>query len=347
MTEDQNTLVIRDYPTGLWLTGFFLMIFGIIFLITTPGNIFLIGIELILAFIFFILPKTLIITADKMSQKLTLHYRSLFQTSTKDIPFSEIVSFGLESSHDSDGSTYRLSIRCKDGSVIPLRSYYSSGTRGKQKKADQLNQFLGLVEEDSGSQNLLASTLHPQFQSPSTDSSIEEHITDGVHWRVQIAQLGNSTVTRWFSPDSCFTGGFLLLAQKAAGQKGFVSSLFGGMGKMVFPPLMQLYGFSQADTPGLDSAVVLSPLEPHVEPHFAAFTSNPEAARSILNPWACNPLEDWATRYPLKTFQPGKLFGQLVVLFSPQGLYIANMGELIPEAVEEITNLGIQLVKSQ
>jgi hypothetical protein len=52
-------------------------------------------------------------------------------------------------------------------------------------------------------------------------------------------------------------------------------------------------------------------------------------------------------RYPLKQIQKPGLFGQLVVLFSPRGTYIASLGTMIPEAVEELTNLGIELIKTQ
>ena len=108
-----------------------------------------------------------------------------------------------------------------------------------------------------------------------------------------------------------------------------------------------MYGFGSEDTPGLNSGEVLPTLGPQLESHFSAFTSDPGAARQILNPWIAAPLADWATRYPLKQVQKPGLFGQLVVLFSPRGVYIASLGTMIPEAVEELANLGAELVKTQ
>ena len=118
------------------------------------------------------------------------------------------------------------------------------------------------------------------------------------------------------------------------------------MEKMLFPPLIKMYGFGPEDTPDVEYASILSPLDPHLEPHFAAFTSDPAEAERRLNPWVVQPLEDWAIHEPLKTFQSGNPFGQVIVLFSPQGLYICNMGKINSEAVDKLTTLGVQLVKA-
>jgi hypothetical protein len=57
---------------------------------------------------------------------------------------------------------------------------------------------------------------------------------------------------------------------------------------------------------------------------------------------------DWATRYPLKQMQPTReLFGQLIVMICPRGTYDASMGNMIPEAVQELTNLWVALVKGK
>lgn len=41
------------------------------------------------------------------------------------------------------------------------------------------------------------------------------------------------------------------------------------------------------------------------------------------------------------------MFLQLVVMFSPQGVYVGCMGTMIPEAIEEMTRLGVEIVKNQ
>jgi hypothetical protein len=74
-----------------------------------------------------------------------------------------------------------------------------------------------------------------------------------------------------------------------------------------------------------------------------AFTSDPAGARQILNPWVERPLADWAQKYPLKQGNTN----QLAVIFSPQGVYLATMGLVNPEFLQELTALGVELVKAQ
>ena len=116
---------------------------------------------------------------------------------------------------------------------------------------------------------------------------------------------------------------------------------------MLYQQSLGLYGFTGDDIPGLENANLLDPLDSSLETHFSAFTSDSEAAHRILSPSTAAPLADWATRYPLKQLQRQGLFGQLAVMFSPRGTYVVSMGTMIPEAVEELTNLGVALVKAQ
>ena len=110
---------------------------------------------------------------------------------------------------------------------------------------------------------------------------------------------------------------------------------------------MAIYGFSGEDTPGAAKAEVVKPLDASLEPYFTAFSSVSGIARQTLNPQAAALLADWASRYPYKTLQGRGVFGQLAVLFSPRGVYVASLGTMIPEAVEELTTLGVGLVKAQ
>ena len=110
---------------------------------------------------------------------------------------------------------------------------------------------------------------------------------------------------------------------------------------------MRIYGFGEDDCPELNAAAVLDPLPEPLEACFSSLTNIPSDAQQILNSGVAAALADWARRYPLKTFQRHPVFGQLVVMFSPRGVYIASMGTMIPEAVEEMTRLGVALIKAQ
>jgi hypothetical protein len=351
MTEDQNILRMREYPIVLWVIGGLMIISGMVFLVLSPQGWIAEVIDLALGLVFLLLPKALTLTADRVSQMLTLNYRGLLWSTQKEIPLQNVAGVELQSSHDSEGSTtYRIAIIGKDDKAIPFHSYYSSGYAGKQKKVEQLRSFLGIKGGDGPALGGLTDALQiiqQQFkeQETSTGSQAEDHLTEGVHWRLQTVSFGAASITHWFSPDATFPGGFLLLNQKPGGQK----IMAGGVGKFLYQQSLKFYGFAPEDTPGLDSAEVMQPLDASLEPYFSAFTSDPASAQRLMNPWFTAPVGDWATRYPLKTIQREQLFGQLVVLLSPRGIYIANMSQtspLIPEAVDELTNLGIQLVKA-
>ena len=84
-------------------------------------------------------------------------------------------------------------------------------------------------------------------------------------------------------------------------------------------------------------------------PYFATLTSEPYGARRRLRAGAIAPLEQWAERYPLGKVQrvrPGE-YGQLAVLFSPQGLYVSFPNAATPEQTETVAFLGATLVRAQ
>ncbi len=358
MDTNNSQLVIREYPFGLWIAGLILAGSGAYFYTKTPGQWIVVAVLAGVGLILLLTATVLTITADRTNGMLTLRYRSLlFLGSKKEIPLSEIAAVQVEMSQSgsrssrggSSGPSYRIVVVRKDGQVVPFRSYYSGGASGKQKKAAQLRAFLGVEGADQTPLGMLKTGMQEvqqrfqEQQESMTGSQDAEHVTDGVHWKVSTVTFGASAITHWFSPDFQCVSGFLFLTQKVEGQK----TVGGGLGKMLYQQSVGLYGFSSEDTPGLSAAEVLPSLDPQLDSHFSAFTSDSGAARQILNPWIAAPLADWATRYPLKQVQKPGLFGQLVVLFSPRGVYVASLGTMIPEAVEELTNLGVELVKTQ
>jgi len=74
-----------------------------------------------------------------------------------------------------------------------------------------------------------------------------------------------------------------------------------------------------------------------------AYASSSIQAPQVLNPWVGMPLAAWAQKYPLKQGNSN----QLAVLFCPQGVYVAMMGLVNPEFLQELTALGVALVKAQ
>jgi hypothetical protein len=119
------------------------------------------------------------------------------------------------------------------------------------------------------------------------------------------------------------------------------------LSKTLFQQSISLYGFKGDDVPNVAQAEMIASVSPELDAHFTAFTNLQTEARQILNPWMQRPLADWGQHYPLKQFQTKGGIAQLVVLFSPNGVYLAKMGVLQPEQVEELTALGVEMVKTQ
>ena len=353
MDPNDTQLILREYPFGTWIVGLILVLTGGYFYTKTPGQSLFVVILGLIGLVLLLTASVLTIIADRTSGLLTLRYRNvLFLGSKKEIPVSDISAIQVEMSQNnrrsSSGPSYRLVAIRKDGKNVPFRSYYSGGATAKQKKAQQLRTFLGIEGADQTPVSMLKSGMQmvqqrfQEQQDSMTGSQDQEQITDGVHWKTQTVTFGASPITHWFSPDYKCPTGFLFLSQKVGGQK----TMGGALGKILFGQSIGLYGFSKEDTPGISSAEVLPKLDPQLEPHFSGFTSDSGVAQQILNPWIIPPLVDWVTRYPLKQVQKQGLFGQLVILFSPRGLYVGSLGTMIPEALEELTNLGVELVKT-
>lgn len=171
------------------------------------------------------------------------------------------------------------------------------------------------------------------------------HVTDGIHWQLQSIGIGGAPGTRWLSPDFKTQTGFLYLAQKVKGQSSL--GWLAPFSNLLFKQSLALYGFDLFETPNLASARSYKILSSSLELHFMAFTSAAAESRQILNPWVQNPLTTWVEKYPLQQFQTTARFSQIVVLFNLNGVYIATPGVLQADQVEEITRLGVELVKSQ
>ena len=358
--QNQDTIKLNDVPFGIWLAGFIFLGGGIYFFSFQgfSGNTIILG---MIGLVILLITRGLTITADRNTRILRLHYWSLyFWRTTREIPFDEIASIRVNSMQSGKGTgrqtrSYRIEVGRKDESVVPFRTAYSGGFLGSlrmQKNVDQLRAFIGLGESFDESPaglfratKIAAAMVATSQQEALTGPNEQERVTNGVHWTLQSTALGTSPVTRWFSPDFKMTGGFLFLAQKVPGQStgGFMAAL----GKALFQQSISMYGFKADDVPNISQAEMLASVPPLLDSHFTAFTNNQAESRQILNPWMQHPLADWGQRYPLKQFQTKDGTSQLVVLFSQNGVYLARLGVLEPEQVEEMTTLGVEMVKTQ
>ncbi|RPI10531.1 MAG: hypothetical protein EHM65_08015 [Acidobacteriales bacterium] len=340
MQQNDSQLVIRDVPIFQWVFAFLFAGVGTL-VINQGGPPVFGGIFAAVGVGFLLFSSVLTITADRITRTLKLDCRSALRHTLKQVHFDEIAGINVERnvSGGKRGFTYRLTLLRKDGQVIPFRSSSSSGWKGKERRAVQLREFLGIQDSNRIPAGILPAELL---------QAAEIHETTGVHWRIQpmyTASYSAPTGVRWHSPDFKTPGIFLFVAQKAEGQpsRGFLASL----GSMFIRQALSLHGFSPEDTPALEQAVTLAPLEPALERHFMAYTNSPSSAHQLLNSRVAAQLADWAARYPLKQLQRGSGNGQLMTLFGPNGVYLATLNLLQPDQAHELVSLGVELVKSQ
>jgi hypothetical protein len=339
MQTDDTQRIIRDFPILQWFLGVVFVGVGALVLgaggpVAFGGLFAAVGLGLLL------FSGVATLHADRTTRMLTVKHRSALRRTTTQVPFDEIDGINVErrAGGGKGGSTYRLTVLKKDGRIVPFGSAYSTGWMGKERRAARLREFIGI--QDS---NRVPSGILPEGLS----RPAEVHETDGVRWRSQPMFTAASSVPtgmRWHSENFRTQGGFLFLAQKAEGQSsgGFLASL----GSLFVRQALLLHGFAAEDTPGLERAVTLSPLDPSLERHFMAYTNSPGSAREWLNPRAAALLADWAGRHPLNQGREGAGGGQLMTLFGPNGVSLTTLNLTQPDQAQELVALGVELVKS-
>jgi hypothetical protein len=341
MPSDTSThLQIREYPILMWIIGAISIAISIAMVINRQpawGSALFFLVGTLFAFFFGYVTT---ITGDKEAGTLTIRSQSIFRNVVKEYALNEIASVEVETNRDSDGNTYRVAIHLTGGESIPFHSYYTSGTAGKERQAKKVRDFLSLPEPKDAS-NGIVEALTQEFRL------VQEGTTQEVAWRIEKGGFGTAEITRWVSTSTRMASGFLLILQKPRSSQLFSNSkLLNPISRLLYEQILKIYGFEEETTPGLHQASPLDPPEPRLDLHYATLTSDPYAARQILTPWFVIPLVQWAETHPIQQVQIGGEVGQLVVLFSPQGVKLARMGETEPGLTDEFIHLGVELVKT-
>ena len=294
-----------------------------------------------------LLAQSVTVTADKAAGVVRIHRWSLLRSSTQETPISDVAQVEVERSHDSDSSTYRTVIVLKNGERLPLRSYYSSGNYHRRKeKAERLSSFLGITgpsAEPPGLTQMVHKGLHPALQL-----SLQGQDERGLHWRLENGLLGRLPLLRWSAPEAALPGDFLFIAQKPQGMNiNLGSGVLGMVSSFLYRQALALYGFGAEYTPGIENAQAVETLGEGLDEYFTGIASSSALAQRLLTPWVAEALRQWVTRRPLQQGKPadnGEV-GQLVVLFSPLGLYVEALVEPGGEDEEDLIRLGLAVVR--
>jgi len=375
-SDPNSPLVIREYPI-------FQVLFGLIFSGVGLYIAFGDSRQLLFGMLFFsiglavalFLGAIVTITVDKTVGLVSIVSQYIWRRKYEEYEIKDIVGVEVSSrqSHSRRGGSttvYGVQLLLADGQNVDLFNTYSSGRSGKEKTAQKLRDYLGLLDAESARSMMLASSAagQPGFQPANPQQAagaawvselqagqsgeLAYNVTNGVRWQVTDRVGGGSEfngmrVLRWFSPDFKLPYGFLYLVQKPKGSPVMgTSGLLGGLSMTLYRASLRLFGFDDEHTPGLEQAALLKSLDPRLEDNYMALSTDEYGARQLLNPWATMPLARWAENHPLKQIQSSDAAGQLAVLFSPLCVYVACIG-LPPAQHDALTELGVELVKAQ
>ena len=354
---DEREMLVQDVPVGLWVVG--LVFFGAgIFVPTVVGApIFFGAIFALIGLAVLLLVPAVYVEFDRGRRLLVIRKIGVIQRSTQEIPVNKIASVYVDqrvSSGDNGTSyTYRVVLGLDDGTEVPLRKSSSSGRKKKVAWADAIREAVGVGGMDESPVSLgeavaMAFTLEPvDGQEENTGIPPGEQETDGVLWQLETLRWAasdqNALIHRWQStsfetPDS-FT--YLTQRMEGAGQQKLLMNL---AGKALFKQSLRMFGFDEFYTPGLGQAKIIEEADQRLLDNYLIYSSNPEQANRLFNPWVVMPLVRWADRYAL-TREKGA-FNQLTVLISPLGVFVSALGDLDAAEVDELVGLGIELVRS-
>ena len=354
----EQKMTIRDYPFGLWLFEATAVVAGWLLLKRSdlPWVLPLLLIAGGLAGI--ALTNILTIDADRQTRLLTLRWRSPIRHADRDIPFDNLAGLRVAlvggTRRTSNGRrtspSFRMEAELLDGTFVPFRQYGSGGFFTKQRRLEALCRHIGLPVPDVSRPaqlfNLMAAAT-PGSRHVTVPTALEDtaaHVTDGVNWRHRAGIAGGKAVSRWVTPDVRVPGGFLYLGQKTVGKGGAFADAIGAFNPALIKRSLMMYGFTDADMPGIDMAQPLPFGLGAADAQYASLASSPEL-QQFVNPAMLAALADWAQRHPLHTFQTGP-WGQLIVLYGPEGLSLSQFNPLSSGQVEELTALGVALAKA-
>ncbi len=322
----------HEAPTASWVIGGVFLLGAVIFGIRQgiqSSNLIIVAVLALIGIAAFLFGSTVDITANPETRRVILKKKSLVKKSTREIPYEDISDIRVATDYDDEGDeTYRVEIVLRDGNIVPIRPYYSSGQRKKLALAERLRDAIGIVPPPPAGES----------------KNQKEGETNGVHWKIESFQSGTQTITRWSSTDFLAEEEhFLLLAQKIPGamEVPTKSKLMEKVSALALSQAKKIFQFDDLDFPNIKKSKPY-PLPPRLEAQYLASADDAGYAQRILIPWVAAPLAEWAERNPI----PKGSADETLVLFSPLALYIVTLRAMTDELEESITALGVELVRA-
>ncbi|MBT3389036.1 MAG: hypothetical protein HN413_01350 [Chloroflexi bacterium] len=347
MNNSSSELTLHDRPIVFWLFGASMLAGAVYSFTRAPAQWLLISILALFGLGLLMMPSVSV-SADRITRTLTISRHSLIRKSQQKIAFREItgISVSYQLDREDRSRTYRVEISLHNGEIVPLRSAYTSGHKRKDEQAQQLRAIVGIGEGGAGTlpQAFDAANLQRQLQQQQEEITGEqgiENITRGVRWSFETLAFSSMPLSHWRSPDFHLQDSFLFLAQKTP-EQDLLPNWLQSATNLLFKQSMLVYGFGEGDSPDIATATPIE-LPERLKPYFLAYGDEPDRAEQLLNTWVISPLVEWAHKYPLTQKNVGS---QIVLHIGPKGLSLRTVGLANPDYLDELTALGVELVRA-
>jgi hypothetical protein len=240
----------------------------------------------------------------------------------------------VQTSSDSDSTTYNIVFVLNSGQVVPLTTYTSSGKGGKDKLARSIIAYMNQARATSVNEALDGEIRVEQAGE-----------TNGIPWKIAFI-AGNDSLpqTIWQTTQPQLANGFLLVMPTMGAKTGSMpSGVFGAAVRMIYGQYLRMLEINESDLPGFDQAQILSGDQVGLEKRFNILTNDPYTAKTWLTGERVRQLTAWTQTNPLKA-SSAATDPHLVI--SRQGLQITFRGRYNKsEQVAAITQLGANLAR--
>jgi len=228
---------------------------------------------------------------DLDRRMVTLERAHIWRKTRQEFSFDEVHTVSVQTSSDSESTTYSVVFVLNSGDVVPLTQYSSSGRGGKEKMARSLIAYINQARATSVNESLDGEIRVEQAGE-----------TSGVPWKIAFV-AGNDSLpqTRWQTSRPQLSNGFLLVLPTMGAKTGAMpGGVFGAAVRMIYGQYLRMLEVNEGDLPGFDTAQILPADQVGLEKRFTILTNDPSTAKTWLTDNRVQQLVAWTQSNPLK-----------------------------------------------
>ena len=329
----QWTIRMVPWMAILIFAAFYVVLFGMVIFNTEArcGASLLLIVFLLGGFFAF---ETVNCTLDLDRRLVTLERAQLWRKTKREFSFDEVHTVSVQTSSDSESTTYNVVFVLNSGDVVPLTKYTSSGKGSKEKQARSIIAYIN------------------QARSTAVNAALDGEIrveqageTNGIPWKIAFVSGTDSLPqTRWHTAQPQLANGFILVMPAMGAKTGAMpSGVFGTAVRMIYGQYLRMLDVSEADLPGFEQAQVLPGDQAGLDKRFTILTNDPSVAKTWLTGERVRRLTAWTQSNPLKASSAA---ADPHLVITSQGLRMTFRGRYNKsEQVEAITQLGTNLAR--